>query len=641
MLLSPGWLGATGCAEPDTAEVQLAELALPLTVVSDGTTYRLRGTFLVRGSPEEAAPVVRSVRSDDVPGAMVRVALPPGPYYVFLAPGWRLTREAAQGSEAVDATLATSNPLSATLDEGRGALLTFRFAVAGAPLIGDGELRVGIDVERDVCGDGQRGASEACDDGTRNGGLGRCDGSCRFVCAGACPLRVDPGAPTGGSGATWSSALRNLQRAVDTQTALGGGEVWVRGGDRDVLDGIPNHRLVVPSKVRLRGGFRGNETRIEQRDPAYARTRVGTRSSEPAAMPLDPQNNLVRIEGREDVLIERFHLEDHGYPLRIANSRRITLRSLSMRGYHRSQILDATVRIENARLEGAGYGYLEAYDSQLAIVDARFVNGAEYSGLDAVRSRVSLERVTTDGPVLLTKGSRGLFIDSTFRGSAERAGYVDASDALVIGSQFVNDGVDSFPAAAPLAGESLLVFNSSFVRLSNGPVGGAYPRAAAIDAPTLEVAASTFFLNHCEPGFQACNYDISTSGASPVHNSLFVHPAMPSPGAPPDQSVFGTTASRANCVSNAPDGFDAEPNGSGRVLARKATCPNRGDAALLERARQRLIERAKPFLAAPFSVDLSRYERADWWRGESAVLGQCGDADAPEPGRHFAVACTR
>ena len=152
------------------------------------------------------------------------------------------------------------------------------------------------------------------------------------------------------------------------------------------------------------------------------------------------------------------------------------------------------------------------------------------------------------------------------------------------------------------------------------------------------MAASSFFLNHCTPGPRPCSVDIKTGGASPVHNSLFVHPA-PAKDQPADGSVIGTSASRNNCVSLRPVDFDGEPNGSGRVLARTHPCRDRGDAALLEAARKRLLERSKPFVAPPFKADLSRYDSAAWWQRESATAGACTDVGAPDPGRHFALSC--
>ena len=642
LLLWIGLFGGFGCAEEGAeAPSDVAELSLPLTVISNGVTYRLQGTFLVRASPAEDAPVVQTLRTADDPGATsLRAALPSGSYYVYLAPDWQLVRDADGKGQPLRAALVTDNPLLTSLEDGAGAQLTFRFAVDGTPLESDGELRVNIAIETDVCGDGKRGKTEACDDAARNGSPGRCDGSCGFRCEAACPLRVDPGVRSGGSGATWSLAMRDLQRAIDTQAALGGGEVWVRGGTLDVLDAVPKKRLTVPGKIRLRGGFAGTETRPGARDPLAPRTRIGKRPTPEQSGDLgDPDDNLLRIVAQQDVLIERVHLTGYGYPLRVEKSDGIVLRDFSMESYHGSQLRRSQVRFENARFSGASYGYLEAYDARVTITDGRFVNGLNPSGLLAEHSRVMLERVVSDGPMLLREGSKGLFVDSTFRGSADRGGYVEASDVVVVGSQFVNDGIDSVTAAAPLSGDSVFVWNSSFVRLENSFAGGNYPGASAIEAPKLEVAASTFYINRCYPGPRPCNVDIRTAGASPVHNSLFVHPEKTASNQSSDQSVEGTSASRNNCVSTRPADFDAEPNGSGRVLARSHPCRDRGDAKLLEEARKRLLARLAPFLGPPFEAKLTRYASAAWWRGETALADQCTDTNAPEPGRHFVLAC--
>ena len=127
-----------------------------------------------------------------------------------------------------------------------------------------------------------------------------------------------------------------------------------------------------------------------------------------------------------------------------------------------------------------------------------------------------------------------------------------------------------------------------------------------------------------------------------VHNTLFVHcTERQNPDDPPKRSLdeLSTMEAKANCRTFEVDQFDVAPPGSGRVLSRNYPCDDGGDEALLEAARQRLFERAAPFLGAPFHADLTRYQSPDWWRNETVRANTCQDTEGPDPGRHFIRAC--
>ena len=85
------------------------------------------------------------------------------------------------------------------------------------------------------------------------------------------PMFVDAEAPPGGDGRSWATALTDIDMAL--RRTIGdlssGGEVWVREGEHRVgSDGVIVDRpLVVRPGIALRGGFRGDETSPEQRDP--------------------------------------------------------------------------------------------------------------------------------------------------------------------------------------------------------------------------------------------------------------------------------------------------------------------------------------------------------------------------------------
>lgn len=84
-------------------------------------------------------------------------------------------------------------------------------------------------------------------------------------------LHVDAAAAPGGDGASWNSALADLQDALCLARRSGGdvSEIWVRAGTYrpDRGTGLRIMAFVLDSGVGIYGGFNGSETMREQRDP--------------------------------------------------------------------------------------------------------------------------------------------------------------------------------------------------------------------------------------------------------------------------------------------------------------------------------------------------------------------------------------
>jgi predicted outer membrane repeat protein len=80
-------------------------------------------------------------------------------------------------------------------------------------------------------------------------------------------LRVRAGAPANGDGLSWATAFNSLPAAV----ALAGGctDIWIAAGDYSVASTI-----TLPKGVSLLGGFAGNETLAEQRNPSTQVTQI-------------------------------------------------------------------------------------------------------------------------------------------------------------------------------------------------------------------------------------------------------------------------------------------------------------------------------------------------------------------------------
>lgn len=109
---------------------------------------------------------------------------------------------------------------------------------------------------------------------------------------------------------------------------------------------------------------------------------------------------------------------------------------------------------------------------------------------------------------------------------------------------------------------------------------------------------------------------------------------------PPERSSVDAQEGLAgNCFTYASGAFTSMPSHAHPLLARQHPCPDAADAAELERARERLVQRTEPFRVPFFDADVGRYSAPDWWRRLSVRLGVCGDEGAPDPGAHHAVPC--
>lgn len=81
---------------------------------------------------------------------------------------------------------------------------------------------------------------------------------------------VDDDAPPGGDGLSWATAFEDLQPAMEL--ALAGDAIWVAEGVyvpsvMDPIAGEDQPYFLMPDGVALLGGFRGDETSADQRDP--------------------------------------------------------------------------------------------------------------------------------------------------------------------------------------------------------------------------------------------------------------------------------------------------------------------------------------------------------------------------------------
>ncbi len=78
---------------------------------------------------------------------------------------------------------------------------------------------------------------------------------------------VDKDAPPGGDGTSWVTAFNEIQPGIDAAHADGGGEVWVAEGVYDEVRSGSGGSLDLQEAAAIYGGFHGDETEREGRDP--------------------------------------------------------------------------------------------------------------------------------------------------------------------------------------------------------------------------------------------------------------------------------------------------------------------------------------------------------------------------------------
>jgi cysteine-rich repeat protein len=171
-----------------------------------------------------------------------------------------------------------------------------------------------------ACGDGVVDGDESCDDGGLEAGDG-CSGHCDlepgWTCAGApsvcrcrdffggdgcsrCVVHVDRHAPAGGSGdgLSWSTAFTDLEDALAAMAGLGRScEVWVAAGTYYPYAGDRADGFHLRTGAHLYGGFAGDETARDQRDPT---------ANETVLQGFGQSYHVVRAEGVKDVLLDGF-----------------------------------------------------------------------------------------------------------------------------------------------------------------------------------------------------------------------------------------------------------------------------------------------------------------------------------------------
>ncbi len=88
------------------------------------------------------------------------------------------------------------------------------------------------------------------------------------TCEESCVRHVDIQAEAGGDGLSWSTAYRAISDALSAAMDHGNCAVWVRQGTYYVYETAPSDTLQLGANIPLYGGFEGDETTLDERNPA-------------------------------------------------------------------------------------------------------------------------------------------------------------------------------------------------------------------------------------------------------------------------------------------------------------------------------------------------------------------------------------
>jgi hypothetical protein len=619
---------------------------LPLTTTSEaGATYYLgNANFLVRDA--QGAPVVTLSSEDEEPDApTISADLDVGSYTVELLAGWALRRVVNGEPMVVAATLASPAVVEVSVEEQEESTVLFEFVVGPDGTTGpQGSLGIGIAVrEGAACGNGLVDEGEVCDDGAANGSSDRCDWTCAFSCRGACPLRVDPGAPESGDGTSWESSLVSVSAAIEQQFALGGGEVWVRGpGPYDRLAGDPRLTLIhLRESVRLIGGFSGTERSAGERDRDLQTVITGAQIGEgPPVAPLIVGASRSRLEG--------FSISRHdGTALVYRNARAFTVENFTISNsghYDGNQIelsdsagsFDRLRVVDSTGIEGVSGVLLER--SHAAISNSEFARlrslytVAGILALDG--SKLVLDNVwfadnradgLADTAGVRLADSLALAVDSVWlRNRGFRPGVAASNSRFVaVSSHWEGNGGETSPVAFRDGGSASLL-NCSFVN-NRAPIGGI---VVAYGSP-LEIVNSTFLNNEVTwptPGDYPEDIGVGSGGSLALYNSFSNRG---------ENSVFEPYTGTGNCFADESAAVEVRTQtGYSEVyLTPELGCLDIGDA---NAAANAMLE------AGVFAQSLGAnvpYEPT-WWQSTTSVLSFCPDTPPIDAGRHyFAPSC--
>lgn len=369
-------------------------------------------------------------------------------------------------------------------------------------------------------------------------------------------IYVDGSANGLATGNSWGNAFTNLQPAI--YSASPNDEIWVAKGtyrpsnDREVAYDLKNG-------VDLYGGFLGNETNRDQRDPALNLTVL----SGELGNPNDPTDNSRHIIWVKDfsvaMVIDGFHLVA-GY----ANN------SSGGAFYSHFSTIELRRCVFKDNFGEWGGAICSSTDDELLFVDCRFENNIGTWGgafqawsvkLDRFRNCVFIGNTASNvGGGLAIQGSSNIVLENCkiFENSADKGGGIILEKHSVL--RCTNAIINGNSASAAAGGgikvndsAQLFLYNSTIIQNSSSNAGG------GIHTSTLGDASLNNSIIWGNTG-TGTNANIAGSPASYLVNHCLLETPFPGPGNIVANPMFIDKDGLDNIAGNEDDDLHLSPS---------------------------------------------------------------------------------
>jgi predicted outer membrane repeat protein len=281
------------------------------------------------------------------------------------------------------------------------------------------------------------------------------------------------------TGESWLSAFPTLQGAIDAAAAAGGGEIWVKAGVHKPDGESRNATIEIKPGVSIYGGFRGNETDREQRNPKLNRTVL---TGDIGKIVSSSDNSYHVLTGASDIRIDGFTISrgnanaagEHrfGGGLRLpAKSRNVTVANCTFE--KNSAETGGAIHAQDAELTATnctfyansgetGGALAVAGKSNLRLTDCTFSSGFAPKGGGAIHLLTGTDATIERSSFLFnsTDGRGGALLAETDQKGGIRLGIGESVFRENVAKQ--NGGALAFKGAfAPIVANSIFEKNSS------------------------------------------------------------------------------------------------------------------------------------------------------------------------------------
>ncbi|MGB0716693.1 MAG: right-handed parallel beta-helix repeat-containing protein [Phycisphaerae bacterium] len=284
--------------------------------------------------------------------------------------------------------------------------------------------------------------------------------------AGVQVLYVNGQAAPGGSGQSWETAFRNLQDALNAANGPAAFQIWVAKGvyrpDEGVQfsNGDRNAAFLLQTNTELLGGFFGNETSVEQRNPSLNETILtgDLLLNDESGLTGDNAFHVVISSGVENTIIDGFTIRGG----RANVEKGVSASGAGMFIQSSQPVVRQCRFIGNSALLDGGAVFVQS--GAVELVDCEFsLNEAGENG----------------GAVVVSANSVAIIVRSTFvNNSATRGGAVymltGAGFIAAVNSEFFGNSASFGGGAFYLTGSSLVITTVVAMSGNMSPLGAAF-----------------------------------------------------------------------------------------------------------------------------------------------------------------------